>query len=87
MWHSVLSFVVTFPASVLITAATIRVARRKGWLVHPRPDRWSRTAVAKFGGVSILLTFFTCCHRISHTQTLADGCASDHRDGARGTRR
>jgi len=57
MWHSVLSFVVTFPASVLTTAATIRVARRKGWLVHPRPDRWSRTAVAKFGGVSILLTF------------------------------
>jgi UDP-GlcNAc:undecaprenyl-phosphate GlcNAc-1-phosphate transferase len=57
MWHSVLPFAVTFLASVLATAATIRVAHRYGWLVHPRADRWSRTQVAKFGGVSILLIF------------------------------
>ena len=57
MWRSLLPFVVTFPLSVLTTAATIGVARRKGWLVHPRPDRWSQAPVAKFGGVSILLTF------------------------------
>jgi len=57
MSHSVLPFIVTFPASVLTTAATIRIARRNGWLVHPRVDRWSRSSVAKFGGVSILLTF------------------------------
>ena len=57
MSHSVLPFIVTFPASVLTTAATIRIARRNGWLVHPRVDRWSQTSVAKFGGVSILLTF------------------------------
>jgi UDP-N-acetylmuramyl pentapeptide phosphotransferase/UDP-N-acetylglucosamine-1-phosphate transferase len=57
MWHSVLPLALTFLASVLATAATIRVAHRCGWLVHPRDDRWSRTSVAKFGGVSILLTF------------------------------
>src|ERR1700746_4157411 len=57
MWRSVLPFIVTCPAAVLTTAATIRIARRNGWLVHPRADRWSRTSVAKFGGVSILLTF------------------------------
>src|SRR6266849_5169239 len=57
MWHNVLPFFVTFPASVLTTAATIWVARRNDWLVHPRADRWSETSVAKFGGVSILLTF------------------------------
>src|SRR6476646_9484924 len=57
MWRSLLPFVVTFPLSVLTTAATIGVARRKGWLVHPRPDRWSQAPVANFGGVSILLTF------------------------------
>jgi len=57
MWHNVLAFAITFLASILATAATIRVAQRYGWLVHPRADRWSRIAVAKFGGVSILLTF------------------------------
>ena len=65
MWHSVFPFAITFPASVLTTAAAIGVARRKGWLVHPRADRWSQAAVAKFGGVSILLSFSACSHRIS----------------------
>jgi UDP-GlcNAc:undecaprenyl-phosphate GlcNAc-1-phosphate transferase len=57
MWHNVLPFAITFAASVLTTAATIRAARREGWLVHPRADRWSQSSVAKFGGVSILATF------------------------------
>jgi UDP-GlcNAc:undecaprenyl-phosphate GlcNAc-1-phosphate transferase len=57
MWHNVLAFAITFLASVLATAATIRVAHRYGWLVHPRADRWSQISVAKFGGISILLTF------------------------------
>jgi len=57
MWRNVLPFIATFPAAVLTTAATIQIARRNGWLVHPRADRWSQDSVAKFGGVSILLTF------------------------------
>ena len=57
MWHNVLPFIATFLASMLAVAATIRVAHRSGWLVHPRVDRWSQTPVAKFGGVPILLTF------------------------------
>ena len=57
MWRSILAFSLTFPTAVLTTAATIRIARRNGWLVHPRANRWSRTSVAKFGGVPILLSF------------------------------
>jgi UDP-GlcNAc:undecaprenyl-phosphate GlcNAc-1-phosphate transferase len=57
MWHNFLLFVLTFLVSVTATAATIRIAQRNGWWVHPRADRWHRTPVAKFGGVSILLTF------------------------------
>ena len=57
MWLEVLPFVVAFSTSVLTTAVTIQIARRNGWLVSPRADRWSRTPVAKFGGISILLTF------------------------------
>ena len=57
MWLEVLPFVVAFSTSVLTTAVTIQIAHRNGWLVYPRADRWSRTPVAKFGGISILLTF------------------------------
>jgi UDP-GlcNAc:undecaprenyl-phosphate GlcNAc-1-phosphate transferase len=57
MWLSASPLVVAFPISVLATAVTIQLARRNDWLVYPRADRWSRTPVAKFGGVSILLAF------------------------------
>ncbi len=57
MWHNVPPFVLAFFVSLVATATTIQVARRNRWLVQPRADRWHRTPVAKFGGVSILLTF------------------------------
>lgn len=43
--------------SVLFTGATIVVARRRGWVVVPRSDRWSTRPVAQFGGVAILISF------------------------------
>src|ERR1700704_256592 len=46
-----------FVVSILLTALLIRLARRCQWIVPPRPDRWSPRAVAKFGGVPILVTF------------------------------
>src|SRR5207248_2407758 len=57
MWHNVLPFLASLSASLVATAATIHGARRNHWLVQPRAERWHRTPVAKFGGVSILLTF------------------------------
>ena len=57
MWHNFLPFVSSLSVSLVATAATIHVARRNHWLVQPRAERWHRTPVAKFGGVSILLTF------------------------------
>jgi UDP-GlcNAc:undecaprenyl-phosphate GlcNAc-1-phosphate transferase len=41
----------------MFTAATIWLARYRGWLVYPRSDRWSKKPVAQFGGVAILLSF------------------------------
>jgi len=51
--------VLLFGASLaaLLTWATIQVAHRRRWLVFPRADRWSSRAVAKFGGVAIILSF------------------------------
>lgn len=46
-----------FLVSAALTAIVRRVARRRGWLAHPRPDRWHRESTALFGGVSIYLAF------------------------------
>jgi UDP-N-acetylmuramyl pentapeptide phosphotransferase/UDP-N-acetylglucosamine-1-phosphate transferase/glycosyltransferase involved in cell wall biosynthesis len=45
-----------FAVSALLTATLILLARRFRWSVAPRPERWSQRAVAKFGGIPILLT-------------------------------
>jgi len=46
----------SFAVSAVLTALLIHLACRFRWSVPPRPDRWSHRAVAKFGGVPILLT-------------------------------
>jgi len=58
MWHNFKVILGAFPVSVLVTGAAIWVCHRKNWLVQPREDRWSRTPVAKYGGIGILLVFF-----------------------------
>ncbi len=59
MLHKLPSWV-TFVSALFIslglTAAIIRVCARKKWVVVPREERWSRRAVAKFGGVGIVLS-------------------------------
>jgi UDP-GlcNAc:undecaprenyl-phosphate/decaprenyl-phosphate GlcNAc-1-phosphate transferase len=57
MWLRASPLVVAFAISAIATLLTLRLARRHGWLVYPRADRWSRTPVAKFGGISVLLAF------------------------------
>jgi hypothetical protein len=46
-----------FVASAALTAVARSVARRRGWLAHPRPERWRRESTALFGGVGIYLAF------------------------------
>ena len=61
-------FVVSFSTSLALTAGVIWVCNRKRWLVFPREERWSRNAVAKFGGVAILLSLVagSCTLRLNH---------------------
>ncbi len=61
-------FVISFSTSLALTAGVIWVCNRKRWLVFPREERWSRRAVAKFGGVAILLSLVagSCTLRLNH---------------------
>jgi len=52
-----LPFACGFLLVVVLTAVLIRVASKRGWVAHPRQDRWSKRTVAKFGGIPILLGF------------------------------
>ncbi len=49
----VLSAAVVFGLSSAATWLVRRTARRQGWMVAPRPDRWHREPTALFGGVAI----------------------------------
>jgi len=51
----VLSAIAVFALSSGATWLVRRTARRRGWMVAPRPDRWHREPTALFGGVGIFL--------------------------------
>lgn len=58
MWWSQLQpALVTFAVSAMATWVVRGQARRRGWMVVPRPDRWHREPTALFGGVAIFLAF------------------------------
>lgn len=58
MWWSLLQpALATFAISVVATWLVRRQARRRGWMVAPRPDRWHREPTALFGGVAIFVAF------------------------------
>jgi UDP-GlcNAc:undecaprenyl-phosphate GlcNAc-1-phosphate transferase len=46
-----------FATSAALTAVVLRVARGRGWLALPRPDRWHRNPTPMFGGIAIYLAF------------------------------
>jgi UDP-GlcNAc:undecaprenyl-phosphate/decaprenyl-phosphate GlcNAc-1-phosphate transferase len=46
-----------FLLAVFLTSVLVRIAPKTGWIVVPRPDRWSTRVVAQFGGVPVLLAF------------------------------
>ncbi|MCA1584383.1 MAG: hypothetical protein LC791_06300 [Acidobacteria bacterium] len=47
----------SFAISAVATWLVRRQARRRGWLVAPRPDRWHREPTALFGGSAIFVAF------------------------------
>lgn len=49
----VLSTMAVFGVSGAATWLVRRLARQRGWLVAPRPDRWHREPTALFGGVAM----------------------------------
>ncbi len=51
----------TFLLAVVLTLIVRRVARAKGIVAQPRPDRWHRKATALCGGIAIFLSFLIGC--------------------------
>ena len=46
-----------FSGTVFLTWLLIRIAPSRGWVSHPRRDRWNSRVVAHFGGIPILLAY------------------------------
>jgi|SRR5579871_475640 len=68
-----LSFGVALVASTLLTLATREIARRRGWVAKPRPDRWHRKPTALYGGVGIFGGFLVAY--LVHRPAKMDGDA------------
>src|SRR5262245_26723715 len=51
------SFAIALCASVVLTLAVRTVARRRGLVAKPRPDRWHTKPTALFGGIGIFIAF------------------------------
>jgi len=50
-------FLTAFLIAAAATPLMIAVARRMGWMVEPRDDRWHKRPTAVFGGVAIYLAY------------------------------
>ena len=51
----------TFLLAVALTLIVRRIARAKGIVAQPRPDRWHQKPTALCGGAAIFLAFLTGC--------------------------
>lgn len=51
------AFALALAAAALLTPVVIGLARRLGWVVAPRQDRWHRRPTAIYGGAAIYLAF------------------------------
>ncbi|MFH2127399.1 MAG: hypothetical protein ABIK12_12840 [Pseudomonadota bacterium] len=51
------AFALALAAAALLTPVVIALARRLGWVVAPRQDRWHRRPTAIYGGAAIYLAF------------------------------
>ncbi|MCB2225680.1 MAG: hypothetical protein KQH53_03300 [Desulfarculaceae bacterium] len=75
----IISFAVALASAALLTPVVILLARRWGWVVQPREDRWHRKPTAVYGGVAIYLAFlvsFFILGRPGPSSMTLVGCAS-----------
>ena len=52
-WHSWAGGVLALGAALLLTPLVIQLAHRRGWLAHPKVDRWHERPTALMGGIAI----------------------------------
>ncbi|MFH1057386.1 MAG: hypothetical protein V1797_01745 [Pseudomonadota bacterium] len=75
----VIAFIAALAVSAVITPLVILVARRRGWVVVPRADRWHQKPTAVYGGVAIFIAFaaaFAVLGPTGRTYWTLMGCAS-----------
>jgi UDP-GlcNAc:undecaprenyl-phosphate GlcNAc-1-phosphate transferase len=48
-----LAFAAALAATALLTPVVIALARARGWISQPRPDRWSQRPTALMGGIAL----------------------------------
>jgi UDP-GlcNAc:undecaprenyl-phosphate GlcNAc-1-phosphate transferase len=53
----IIAGVISLIACLCITPLIIRLAHHKGWIVHPRNDRWHQKPTALMGGIGIFSAF------------------------------
>ncbi|MFH1479382.1 MAG: hypothetical protein ABIG92_06410 [Candidatus Omnitrophota bacterium] len=53
----IISFLVAFVLSIILTPLIKKMALAKGFVAKPREDRWHKKEVALFGGVAIFISF------------------------------
>ena len=51
------SFGVALAVSLAVTLGVRTIARRRGWVASPRPDRWHQRPTALYGGIGIWAGF------------------------------
>jgi UDP-GlcNAc:undecaprenyl-phosphate/decaprenyl-phosphate GlcNAc-1-phosphate transferase len=73
-------FILAVVAAALVTPLIIWLARKKGWVVEPRQDRWHKKPTAVYGGVGIFIAFMvsflaTSPHPHNHWILVGGGCA------------
>ncbi len=56
-WTLTSAFLLALAICAGLTPAVIWLARRQGWVVAPREDRWHQKPTAVYGGVGIFLAF------------------------------
>lgn len=78
--HLLSPFILTLVVAAAATPVMIYLARKLGWVVAPRQDRWHKKPTAIYGGVGIFLAFavsflFTGPHPRDHWVLAGGGAA------------
>ncbi|MFN9349810.1 MAG: glycosyltransferase family 4 protein [Gemmatimonadota bacterium] len=62
-----------FGVAVAGTPLVIALAKSRGWVAHPRPDRWGTRTVAVMGGIGIVVAILVASLAAAPVRTSASG--------------